>query len=74
MPLTTDELRKTRLGAFLAITMASNSRMLDTLRHAGYPLAYHYDREEVAVRLDITRPTDGEPKLPAELDMASSLG
>jgi GNAT superfamily N-acetyltransferase len=62
--------RRRDIGAFLAITMASNSRMLDTLRHAGYPLAYNYDRDEVAVRLDITRPTEGEPTLPAEPDTA----
>lgn len=45
----------------LAITMATNSRMLEVLRHAGYPLTVHVRDGEAAVTLDISRPVAGEP-------------
>jgi RimJ/RimL family protein N-acetyltransferase len=41
---------------FVAVTMGSNIRMLDVLRHCGYPLTRKYMGSEVEVYLDITAP------------------
>lgn len=45
----------------LAITMATNEKMLDVLRHAGYPINCHYSEGEYSVTLDISAPSAGEP-------------
>jgi RimJ/RimL family protein N-acetyltransferase len=41
---------------FVAFTMGSNSRMIEVLRHSGYPCQTYYRTGEVEVRLDITWP------------------
>lgn len=41
---------------FMAITMASNARMLDVLRNAGFPCTMRYQGGDIEARLDITRP------------------
>ena len=38
----------------VAITMGTNARMLDVLRHCGFPTSTHYDSGEIEVRLDIS--------------------
>lgn len=40
----------------VAITMASNRRMLEVLRHCGYPMTIHADSSEDMVSLDISAP------------------
>jgi RimJ/RimL family protein N-acetyltransferase len=47
----------------VAITLSTNAKMLDVLRHAGYPLSVHYDNGEIEVTLDITQPAPDEPAL-----------
>ncbi|HEX6818019.1 MAG TPA: hypothetical protein VF120_06550, partial [Ktedonobacterales bacterium] len=47
----------------LAVTMATNAKMLDVLRHAGYPLSARYVRGEVEMTLDISAPAHGESAL-----------
>ena len=42
------------LTTFVAVTMASNVRMLDVFRHAGYPHAMRHDGSEISVTLDIS--------------------
>lgn len=41
---------------FVAITMASNTRMLEVLRHCGYPTSTHVEPGEDEVSLDISAP------------------
>lgn len=45
--------RERGFTTLVAITMASNARMLAMLRHSGFPSSAHYEDGEVAVRLDI---------------------
>jgi RimJ/RimL family protein N-acetyltransferase len=40
--------------SLVAITMGTNARMLDVLRHCGFPTSTHYDSGEIEVRLDIS--------------------
>lgn len=40
----------------VAITMAGNARMLDVLRHAGYPFTMRYVDGDIECRLDIAAP------------------
>lgn len=47
----------------LAVTLATNAKMLEVLRHAGYPLSAHYASGEVEITLDISMPVPGEPAL-----------
>jgi RimJ/RimL family protein N-acetyltransferase len=49
----------------LAITLAANAKMLEVLRHAGYPLSAHYcvGDGQIEVTLDISAPVSGEPAL-----------
>jgi RimJ/RimL family protein N-acetyltransferase len=42
------------LTTFVAVTMASNARMLDVFRHAGFPHTMHHDGSEISVSLDIS--------------------
>lgn len=46
-----------------AITLASNAKMLEVLRHAGYPLSVRYFSGEIELTLDISAPISGEPVL-----------
>jgi GNAT superfamily N-acetyltransferase len=46
---------------FLAITMATNDKMLEVLRRAGYPFSSHYSGGEYSVTLDISAPVANEP-------------
>jgi GNAT superfamily N-acetyltransferase len=39
----------------VAVTMASNIRMLEVLRHCGYPITIHCEHSEDEVYLDISR-------------------
>ncbi len=48
----------------LAVTLATNAKMLEVLRHAGYPLSTHYASGEIEITLDISAPVSGEPALP----------
>jgi RimJ/RimL family protein N-acetyltransferase len=45
---------------FVAITMGSNSRMIDVLHHCGYPYRSYYRSGEVEVHLDITWPVPAQ--------------
>lgn len=47
----------------LAVTLATNAKMLEVLRHAGYPLSARYISGEVEMTLDISAPAPGEPAL-----------
>ncbi|HKS69463.1 MAG TPA: GNAT family N-acetyltransferase [Ktedonobacterales bacterium] len=47
----------------LAVTLATNAKMLEVLRHAGYPLSARYVSGEVEITLDISAPVPGEPAL-----------
>lgn len=43
-------------ASFVAITMASNARMLDVLRNSGFPCTMRYQGGDIEARLDITQP------------------
>lgn len=45
---------------FMAITLASNAKMLEVLQHAGYPINSRYSGGEFEVWLDISAPVEGE--------------
>ena len=47
----------------LAVTLATNAKMLEVLRHASYPLTARYAGGEVEITLDISAPVPGEPAL-----------
>lgn len=47
----------------LAVTLATNAKMLEVLRHADYPMSSHYASGEVEITLDISTPASGEPPL-----------
>lgn len=47
----------------LAVTLATNAKMLEVLRHAGYPLSARYVSGEVEMTLDISVAASGEPVL-----------
>ena len=51
----------------LAVTLATNAKMLEVLRHAGYPLSAHYATGEVEMTMDISAPAPGEPALGAPI-------
>lgn len=53
--------RRWGITHLLAITLATNAKMLQVLRHAGYPLSSRYASGEVEVTLDISAPAPGEP-------------
>jgi RimJ/RimL family protein N-acetyltransferase len=42
---------------FVAITMGSNSRMIEVLRNSGFPCTTHYATGEVEVQMDISGPS-----------------
>lgn len=48
---------------FLAITLASNAKMLEVLERAGYPHTSRFSGGEFEVTLDISAPAEGEPDL-----------
>ena len=48
--------RERGFTTFVAITMGSNSRMLEVLRNSGFPCKAYYRTGEVEVHLDITWP------------------
>lgn len=52
--------RRRGITTFMAITMGANIRMLDVLRHAGYPIALRHDNGDLEIKLDITHPAPGE--------------
>lgn len=58
--------RRRSMTTFVAITMGTNTRMLDVLQHAGYPTSMRHESGDIAVTLDITRPAPGEPTITAE--------
>ncbi len=43
-------------NTFIAVTMGSNTRMLDVLRHAGFPHTVRYIGGDIEAALDITAP------------------
>jgi RimJ/RimL family protein N-acetyltransferase len=51
-----DYARERGYTTFVAMTMGSNTRMMEVLRNSGFPWTSHYATGEVEVRLDITRP------------------
>jgi RimJ/RimL family protein N-acetyltransferase len=55
--------RRRGITSLVAITMGANIRMLDVLRHAGYPMALHHDGGDLEIKLDITHPASGEPTI-----------
>jgi RimJ/RimL family protein N-acetyltransferase len=55
--------RRCGISTFMAITMGANIRMLDVLRHAGYPIALRHDNGDIEIKLDITHPAPGEPTI-----------
>jgi RimJ/RimL family protein N-acetyltransferase len=44
------------MTTFVAITMGSNARMIEVLRHSGFPLTTQYSEGTLEVHLDITKP------------------
>lgn len=46
----------------LAVTLATNAKMIEVLRNARYPLSAHYASGEVEITLDISTPVPGEPE------------
>lgn len=48
---------------FLAITLATNAKMLEVLQNAGYPHNSRYSDGEFEITLDIGAPAEGEPRL-----------
>jgi RimJ/RimL family protein N-acetyltransferase len=46
---------------FLAITMATNAKMMEVLQRAGYPFSSRFSASEYEVTLDISAPALGEP-------------
>jgi GNAT superfamily N-acetyltransferase len=61
--------RARSITRLVAVTMASNMRMLEVLRHCGYPITIHSEHGEDKVFLDISRPPapvlDPVPFIPA---------
>ena len=55
--------RQQGITRLLAITLATNAKMLEVLRHAGYPLSARYVSGEVEMTLDISTAASGEPAL-----------
>jgi GNAT superfamily N-acetyltransferase len=54
--LLADYARARGFTTLVALTMASNVRMLSVLRHCGFPTQAHFESGDVEVRLDITQP------------------
>ena len=57
--------RRQGITRLLAITLATNAKMLEVLRRAGYPLSARYVSGEVEMALDISVAASGEPALDA---------
>jgi RimJ/RimL family protein N-acetyltransferase len=55
--------RRRGITTFMAITMGANIRMLEVLRHAGYPMALRHDNGDIEIKLDITHSAPGEPTI-----------
>lgn len=48
--------RRHGFTTFVALTMGSNTRMLDVLRNSGFPLTMRYEGGDIEAHLDITAP------------------
>jgi GNAT superfamily N-acetyltransferase len=54
--------RERGFKTFVAIMMESNTRMLDVVRHAGFPYTLRYQDGELGARMDISRPPEFQPR------------
>jgi len=52
--------RRRDYTTFVALTMGNNTRMMEVLRHSGFPSTAHSGAGEIEVRLDIRLPPSGD--------------